>query len=130
MTSRIDAINITCRDHEALGAFWQTVLGLHEDPEFPNGPGDPETLFVTEPLRIRFLFQPTEPGEDFRPRIHFDVNPVDVTRDEEVERLLAAGAELVVDRRQPNGSGWVTLRDADGYELCVQRSQSERDAAS
>ena len=129
MNSRIDAINITCRDHEALGAFWQMVLGLHEDPEFPNSPGDPETLFVTEPIRIRFLFQPAAPGDDFRPRIHFDVNPVDATRDEEVERLLGMGAELVVDRRQSNGSGWVTLRDPDGYELCVQRSQAERAAA-
>jgi catechol 2,3-dioxygenase-like lactoylglutathione lyase family enzyme len=129
MTSRIDAINITCRDHEALGAFWQMVLDLHEDLEFPNGPGDPETLFVTEPIQIRFLFQPPEAGDDFRPRIHFDIDPVDRTRDEEADRLLDLGAELVVDRRQPDGSGWVTLKDPDGYELCVQRSQAEREAA-
>lgn len=127
MTSRIDAINITCRNHEALGAFWQNVLGLREDPTNPNVPGDPETIFVSQPTRVTFLFQPNEPDEIFRPRIHFDVDPVDGTRDEEVERLLTLGATVVVDRRMPDGTGWVTLRDPDGNELCVQRSQAERE---
>ena len=129
MTSRIDAINITCSDHEAIGSFWQQVLGLHEDPDNPNAPGDPVTVLVTDPIRITFVFQPVEPGEPFRPRIHFDVDPVDSGRDEEVARLQVLGAELVADRRQPDGSGWVTLRDPDGYELCVQRSPAEVQAA-
>ncbi|MCU1472521.1 VOC family protein [Amnibacterium sp.] len=129
MTSRIDAINITCRNHEELGAFWQQVLGLEEDPDDPNNPGDPVTVYVTAPVRIRMYFQPTEPGEEFHRRIHFDVDAVDRTRDEEVDRLIGLGAELVVDRRDDDGSGWVTLRDPDGYELCVQRSAEERAAA-
>jgi catechol 2,3-dioxygenase-like lactoylglutathione lyase family enzyme len=128
MTSRIDAINITCRDHAELGAFWQQVLGLQEDPDDPNNPGDPVTVFVTEPMRIRVLFQPVEPGDEFRPRIHFDVDAVDRTRDEEVDRLIALGAELVADHRDDDGTGWVTLRDRDGYELCVQRGAAERAA--
>jgi hypothetical protein len=51
--------------------------------------------------------------------------PADRPRDAEVERLLALGARLVADRRRPDGGGWVTLRDADGYELCVQRGPDE-----
>lgn len=130
MTSRIDAINITCRDHAQLGAFWQQILGLEEDPEDPNTPGDPATVYVTAPMRIRLYFQPPEPGEEFRPRIHFDVDAADRTRDEEVDRLVALGAEVVVDRRNEDGTGWVTLRDPDGYELCVQRSAEERAATA
>lgn len=130
MTSRIDAINITCRDHEALGAFWQQVLGLHEDPDNPNAPGDPVTVLVTDPIRITFVFQPAGTGETFHPRIHFDLDPVAASRDEEVAGLLALGAELVADHRQADGSGWVTLRDPDGYELCVQRSPDELAAAA
>ena len=128
MASRIDSINITCSDPAQLGAFWQQVLGLHEDPENPNLPGDEELLFTTEPIAITFLFQPVSEGRGF-PRIHFDVDAVDRTRDEEVERLLQLGAELVADERKEDGSGWVTLRDPDGYELCVQRSKEERVAA-
>ncbi|MDP3209491.1 MAG: VOC family protein [Rhodoglobus sp.] len=129
MTSRIDAINITCRDHEALGAFWQKVLGLEEDPENPNLPGDPETIFLTQSVRVTLLFQPSLPSDDFQPRIHFDLDPIDSTRDDEVDRLLALGAQLVADKRQSDGSGWVTLRDPDGYEMCVQRNQAERESA-
>ena len=129
MTSRIDAINITARSPEQLGTFWQQVLGLREDPDNPNEPGDTEILFITEPITITFLFQPTEESSAY-PRIHFDIDAVDRTRDEEVERLLGIGAELVADRRRDDGSGWVTLRDPEGYELCVQRSKEEREAAS
>lgn len=127
MTSRIDNINITARNPEALGAFWQQVLGLVEDAENPNLPGDTEFMFVTGPITINFLFQPEAESSAY-PRIHFDVDAVDRSRDEEVERLVALGAELVADRRNDDGSGWVTLRDPEGYELCVQRSKAERRA--
>lgn len=125
MTSRIDAINITCRSHEDLGRFWQQVLGLAEIPDNPNLPGDPETLFTAGEISLTFLFQPHE-APVFTPRIHFDLDAVGCTRDEEVERLLGLGAELVADRRRPDGSGWVTLRDPDGYEMCIQRGPEER----
>ena len=128
MVSRIDSINITAHSPEQLGAFWQQVLGLGEDPDNPNLPGDEEFLYTTEPISITLLFQPLSEGRGF-PRIHFDVDAVDRTRDEEVERLLALGAEMVADARKPDGCGWVTLRDPDGYELCVQRSKAERMAA-
>lgn len=129
MTSHIDAINITCSDHEASGRFWQQVLGLEEDPTNPNNPGDPVTVLVTHPLQITFVFQPAEEGDEFRPRIHFDVDAVDGTRDEEVERLRSIGATVVADRRRADGSGYVTLRDPDGYDVCVQRSPEEVAAA-
>lgn len=128
MTSRIDSINITARNPEELGAFWQQVLGLREDPDNPNLPGDEEIMFRTEPIAINILFQPLSEGRGF-PRIHFDVDAADRTRDEEVERLVALGAEVVADARKADGSGWVTLRDPEGYELCVQRSREERVAA-
>lgn len=127
MASRIDAINITARDHEALGEFWRSVFDLFADPDDPNLPGDPVTVYYTEPVQIRFLIQPPEPGEDWRPRIHFDVKPTDRSREDEVDRLVAAGATIVADRTRPDGGGWVTLRDPDGYELCVQRRRDEGD---
>ncbi len=129
MTSRIDAINITCRDPEQLGAFWRDLLGLREDPDNPNEPGDTEIIYVAEPVKVTFLFQPVEDGSDFAPRIHVDVDAVDRTRDEEVAWRVGLGAEVVADHRRDDGSGWVTVRDPDGYEICVQRSEQERKAS-
>ncbi|MDR2996761.1 MAG: VOC family protein [Microbacterium sp.] len=129
MVSRIDAINITARDHESLGAFWQQLLALQEDPDNPNNPGDPVTVLLSGPIEVRFEFQPVDEGREFEPRIHFDLNPVDRTRDEEVERLQELGATVVADRRRENGSGYVTMSDVDGNEFCIQRSPEEVAAA-
>ena len=53
------------------------------------------------------------------------------TRDEETERVLAAGATLVNDLRGNwgPGSGWAVLADPEGNEFCVLRTEAERDAA-
>jgi len=125
MPSKIDAINITARDHESLGAFWQSLLGLHEDPNDPNNPGDPVTVYLTEPVAIRIYIQPVDEGKEFAQRIHLDLTPVDTTRDAEVARLEELGATIVADRRRENGTGYVTMSDVDGNEFCVQRSAEE-----
>ena len=58
-------------------------------------------------------------------RWHLDLQP-DRPRDEEVERLLALGATLVLDMRMPDGKGWAQLADPGGNEFCVERSAAER----
>jgi predicted enzyme related to lactoylglutathione lyase len=52
--------------------------------------------------------------------------PVDHTRDEEVERLILLGATVHDDHRQADGTGFVVLRDPEGNELCILRSDAER----
>ena len=52
-------------------------------------------------------------------RLHLDLRPVDGTREQEVERLLALGATQVADYRRPDGGGWVTLADPEGNEFCI-----------
>jgi Glyoxalase-like domain len=49
------------------------------------------------------------------------------TRDQEVDRLLGAGATQVADHRgiYGPGSGWVVLADPEGNELDVLRSDAE-----
>jgi hypothetical protein len=63
-------------------------------------------------------------------RIHLDLRPRDLSRDEEVDRLLAHGAIQVADHRGIHGpgSGWVVLADPEGNEFCILRSQSERES--
>src|SRR5439155_5465743 len=101
-------------------SFWSQVLEqpLHED----DNPGDPEALIPGAGL----LFVTVPEPKTVKNRVHFDLQPQDRTRDEEVERLLALGATLVDDRRRADGTGWAVLADPAGNEFCVERSAAER----
>ncbi|HEX6684654.1 MAG TPA: VOC family protein [Candidatus Limnocylindrales bacterium] len=110
--------------------WWTQVVGWQQDPDDPNepdhthcwiGPGDgsPGLLFINVPE-----------GKSLKNRIHLDVQPVDRTRDEEVERLLGIGATIFDDHRQPDGRGFVVMHDPEGNEFCVERSAAERGVTS
>ncbi|MEU3839543.1 VOC family protein [Streptomyces sp. NPDC028635] len=122
MTSAIHHTTIDSTDAYRLALFWSEVLGLpvHEDDE----PGDPEVLIEGAGL----LFVTVPEAKTLKNRLHFDLQPQDRTRDEEVERLLALGATPVADRRNPDGTGWAVLADPEGNEFCVERSAAERAA--
>ncbi|MFJ2237744.1 VOC family protein [Streptomyces sp. NPDC087859] len=122
MTSAIRHTTIDCADAYALGGFWSQVLGLplHED----DHPGDEEALIEAAGL----LFVTVPEPKTAKNRIHFDIQPQDRTRDEEVERLLGLGAKLFDDQRKPDGTGWAVLADPEGNEFCVERSAGERGA--
>ncbi|WP_439648753.1 VOC family protein [Herbidospora daliensis] len=119
-------MTIDCADTYRLGTFWAEVLDgkLGDD----DHPGDPEAL--VEAAGVEILFVAVPDGKTVKNRIHFDIQPTDRNRDEEVERLLSIGATLVADRRRPDGTGWVTLADIEGNEFCVERSAAERAATT
>jgi catechol 2,3-dioxygenase-like lactoylglutathione lyase family enzyme len=120
MTSAIRHTTFDSTDPYALAQFWSQVLGrpLHED----DHPGDPEALIEGAGL----LFVTVPEGKKAKNRLHFDLQPQDRTRDEEVARVLALGATLLDDRRTDDGKGWVVLADPEGNEFCVERSAAER----
>lgn len=126
MLARIRSVTVDCHDPHLLARFWAGVLGYVEDPDNPNHPEDPETLLV-DPKRhqpaLQFITVP-EPKSG-KNRVHLDLQPLR-GRDETVELVLAAGGTLVEDHRRPDGSGWATLADPEGNELCVERSAAER----
>ncbi|MEV6396993.1 VOC family protein [Streptomyces sp. NPDC051907] len=126
MASLVHHVSIDCADTYRLGTFWAEVLGAKISDE--DQPGDPEALVEAEGMTILFIAVPE--GKTVKNRIHFDLQPADRTRDEEVERLLALGATLVDDLRRPDGSGWATLADIEGNEFCVERSAAERAASA
>jgi predicted enzyme related to lactoylglutathione lyase len=74
------------------------------------------------------LFVTVPEAKSGKNRLHLDLQPQDRSRDEEVTRLLALGAALVDDRREPDGTGWAVLADPEGNEFCVERSEPERAA--
>ncbi|MFF4036114.1 VOC family protein [Streptomyces sviceus] len=121
MTSTIRHVTIDCADAYALADFWSQVLGqpLHEE----DRPGDEEAQIESAGL----LFVTVSEAKSVKNRLHFDLQPQDRTRDEEVRRLVALGATIVDDQRTGDGMGWVVLADLEGNEFCVERSEAERE---
>jgi catechol 2,3-dioxygenase-like lactoylglutathione lyase family enzyme len=126
MTSRIHSITFDCAAWEPMVEFWSAALGFTEDPDDPNKPGDPAGMLTSPARDINLLFIPVPEAKQGKNRVHLDLIPSDRTRDEEVDRLVALGASVSADFRRPDGSGFVVLLDPEGNELCIERSDSER----
>jgi len=127
MTSIIHNVTVDARDSYAIASWWGQVLDLPLHPD--DNPDDPECM-VQLPGGPNHLFFNVPNDKEIKNRLHIDLQPTDGTRDEEVERLLGIGATLFEDHRRPDGTGWVTLRDPEGNEFCVERSAAERAATS
>jgi predicted enzyme related to lactoylglutathione lyase len=122
MVSVVQNVAIDCADAYELARFWSEVTGrpLHPDDK----PGEHETQVLLADGPILHFNQVPEP-KTVKNRIHLCLRP-ETSREQEVERLLGIGATLVVDRREPDGSGWAVLADPEGNEFCVLRSESDR----
>ncbi|MCX4664232.1 VOC family protein [Streptomyces uncialis] len=124
MTSLVRHVTIDSSDPYTLATFWAAALGgrLADD----DHPGDPEA--TVEATGVSLLFVTVPDTRTVKNRVHLDLQPQDLTREEEVDRLLALGATLAGDHRRPDGKGWATLTDPEGNEFCVERSAGERAA--
>jgi predicted enzyme related to lactoylglutathione lyase len=122
MSVRIRNITFDCSDARALAAFWSTVTGWNvyfdDDPEVVVAPSFPHG-------DTGLLFIPVPEGKAAKNRVHLDLEPEGMSRDEAVAAAVSAGATVVGDHRQGDGSGWVTLQDPEGNEFCLERSASE-----
>jgi Glyoxalase-like domain len=125
MTSRFTELSVDAHDIRAQAEFWCAVLGyriLEEgDSVVEIGAllSTPEDA-VRAPVPPRIVFAPVPKDKVVKNRLHIDVNPIDRTPAEEVERLIALGA-----RRVDIGQGdvsWTVMGDPEGNEFCVLRS--------
>ncbi|HEY0240402.1 MAG TPA: VOC family protein [Friedmanniella sp.] len=126
MTVRISHLSFDAHDAYAQSRWWAEALGWAEDPEDPNLPGHEECMIFAPDGRQRLLFIEVGDAKVVKNRLHLDLVPTDLSREAEVERLERLGATQVADLRRPDGSGWVTLADPEGNELCVLRGDLER----
>jgi predicted enzyme related to lactoylglutathione lyase len=129
MASSLRNITVDCTDALALARFWAQALGwnvYHDD--------DPEVLVAPEfpPTRTgpTMLFIPVPEPRTVKNRMHVDLQPSDLTREEEVERLVGLGATVVEDHRSDDGTGWVWLADPEGNDFCVERGAAQRAASA
>ena len=130
MASRLTEISLDCHDPDRLADFWTAALDwvvLDREPGLVEiGPARSDDAALLDAVRSG----PVAPtmflaavGEDkvVKNRMHLDLSPVDRSRDEEVERLLALGATRA-DVGQTGEETWTVLADPEGNEFCVLRS--------
>jgi predicted enzyme related to lactoylglutathione lyase len=107
-------IVVDCNDPKKVAEFWGQVLGwdVQEKDDYywmsESGAPFPDLVLV---------FGPVAEPKSVKDRIHIDVSPIGCDRDEEVERLIALGAQRI-DIGQGNVP-WVVLADPEGNEFCV-----------
>lgn len=127
MSSLLENISFDAHDAYAQSVFWQQVLRDFEpDPADPNEPGHDECALIGPDGRTCLLFLEVPEAKTVKNRAHLCLTPADVTRDQEVDRLLGLGATMFDDRRNEDGTGWAVLADPEGNEFCVLRSDAER----
>lgn len=130
MVARLSHITINCSDAFELSEWWKAVLGYVDVEGDPNEAGDEECMIIDPGGDHRLLFIEVDDMQGAPGRIHFDICSAAATRDQEVERIVGLGAVAVADRRNSDGSGWMTLADPEGNHFCVVRSDAERASAS
>jgi predicted enzyme related to lactoylglutathione lyase len=130
MTSRISHMSFDAVNAYEQSVFWSQVLDFAEDPDDPNEPGHEECLITSRDRSQLVLFITVPDGKQVKNRVHLDLRPVDRTREQEVERILALGASQLADHRRPDGSGWITLADPEGNEFCILSKDPARSGAT
>ncbi|WP_203825687.1 VOC family protein [Actinoplanes palleronii] len=123
MTAFIRNVSFDAADPYVLAVFWSEVVGHPVHPDC--APGDHEVV-IEPPGGPRLYFQAVLESKSVKNRVHVCLQPADLSRDAEIDRLLAAGATLFADHRTPDGAGWAVLQDPAGNEFCVTRADSER----
>ena len=120
-----------CVDAEhamTLARFWEAVLGTHKlrdidddvraelaaegiaPDDLPSVPLDP-----SDPSGVRIWFNTVPDPTPGKNRLHLDVN---LSSDEELQRLLDLGA-VVVSPPEQHGERWWILADVEGNQFCA-----------
>ncbi|WP_433833474.1 VOC family protein [Actinoplanes sp. CA-015351] len=118
-TSPVRHLTFDARNPLVIAAFWSRLTGFPVDAESD----EEEALVECEP---GLLFIAVPEAKTAKNRLHLDLQPPAGTRDEYVDKAVELGATIAADHRKPDGTGWVTLRDPEGNEFCVERSAAER----
>lgn len=125
VNSQIAYVTVKCHNAYDLSSWWRHVLRSGDVEDRVNRPGDRVCVLAAGSGDLRLLFTEVAEPTDVKNRMHFDIRPTDLTRDEEVARLVELGADQRHDRRDPNDNskGWVVLEDPEGNEFCVLPEQ-------
>ena len=120
---RFRHLTIDCAEPYALAVYWSQLTGWPISEV--DVPGDSEVLIEAPAPLPGLLFIRVPEAKSVKNRVHIDWQPTGRSRDDEVERAVSLGASIHEDHRSADGRGWVTLRDPEGNEFCIERSDTE-----
>jgi glyoxalase superfamily protein len=112
MVSRFSELIIDCHDTRRVADFWCAVLGYSitdmdgDVIEIASEKPTAEAL-LAGPIPTPIVFVTVPESKTIKNRLHIDVNPIDSSQEDEVERLDVS---------------WVVMADPEGNEFCVLRS--------
>ncbi len=129
MPIKVGYTTFDCRDPRALAEFWAAALSYKIDApnekageillDDPSGEG-PSLGFMKVP----------EP-KVVKNRVHLDLLVSETSLEQEVERLVAAGARAIETLQDPDEGHvdpciWTVMQDPEGNEFCVLEPMSRR----
>jgi len=116
MPVRLHHIVIDAHDLPRLARFWTEALGWKVLSEREG-----EIVIGTdENAPVGICFMPVTDAKVVKKRVHLDITTSTEDRDQEIERLLALGAQRA-DIGQTGKESWTVLADPEGNEFCVIR---------
>jgi predicted enzyme related to lactoylglutathione lyase len=127
LSSKVYFVTFDCPDPRALAGFWATVLSYEMDAQNE----DAGEILLRDPGRrgpsLGFMKVPE--SKVVKNRVHLDL-VVETSLEDEVERLVAAGATAVSTQQDPAGYVdrhiWAIMLDPEGNEFCVMQPLSAR----
>jgi hypothetical protein len=127
MTCFVSHTTVDCTNAYELSEWWKALLGYQDIDGDPNLPGHEECMIRDPETGHRILFIEVTDTNVAKNRLHFDLRPREVSRDEEIERVRGLGATEVLDMREQfgPGTGWMVFADPEGNEFCILRSPAE-----
>ena len=93
--------------------WWSEAVALRHPGAVSGRPDD------TRPGR-RILFELAKTEKADENRLHLDLNVGEERIDEETRRVVALGATLLEERRDPPRATFNRLADPEGNEFCIQ----------
>jgi Glyoxalase-like domain len=114
MPSRIAVLAVDAVDTAAIADFWCVVLGWVVTERWDEG----ITIGPAEGGDFTIDVISVPEHRTVKNRLHLDLRADGTSTEQELQRLLDAGARPV-DVGQPADASWVVLADPEGNEFCL-----------
>jgi predicted enzyme related to lactoylglutathione lyase len=123
VATSLTAVVVDCRDCYSQAHWWARALGRQVSERNP----DEYEVYDTSNGGTRLYFMNVPESKVVKNRLHVDI-ATDGSLEDEVARLVAAGATLIEWRQDPaslpNPDTWAVMQDPEGNEFCVLNADS------
>ena len=128
MAVKVGYTTFDCIDPRAVAEFWAKALSYEIDA--PNEAGGEVLLNDPKGGEPSLGFMKVSESKMVKNRVHLDLMVTDGSLEEEVDRLVAAGARAIETLQDPDGFVdpviWTVMHDPEGNEFCVIEEMSRR----